>query len=946
EEELAGAILIDYRKLTISIGNILFRYVLDLIKIDGLDIKSLIYKDIEANVDVTLDLKNTINLYIDVALALDGDRYKEVARDNVVVDGVDDVTTATENEALYEYYIFEKDAADAKVKGTYAINEKGEYYALAKMANYTGDRYTKMLVVRVDNGTPNDLTDDKFYKVPYNTDVKLSGFVADAKGIYGYGEKAGLHKLTVDEIKEIGEDITKRFSIDPKLSNCIEITDPTTVIYKYVAGSDVNFNECDTALTLNLGIKDLDLGFTTRQTNVLSASELAEYTEVGAMDRLSLSETIDLSTSFKQGKDIDLKELLIFLFPDVDPANLVALIQAESDKGGDVDRVLELVITVEVKFAALLNMFKRYTYTGADDMFTKDITFVDIITLIKGALIDGKVPILELLDYVNASVELWTKTNRDMTTGVYLDRHKMLGIYLLCGTYSTLTADEMKDDNAIFVPEKDRYDHYFEIASGAYGVKLDANGKPTYSKIPTVGDTKGYVTYKDTTATHKAGEIVRFSYDPLNLYPNIYGHSKLNKGGLYVDLSYLDAPGITVDRDVLFNLIAGLLPATASSDAQTTAGETATATPQAEGGSKLPLLTEEIASYVRMFLYGIEMTSTYIKVLITADFINQILALVTPVDNRFQFDDKGFTNKPYLQINTDPSEYSYVPNDKATTEDKAQSWERFNVVENNVEGTYWLNGESGKYELRANMTKTQKEAYEKVVGYKYYLLERVETYILVGTGDSAYYTQFKRANASDKRLSEKTIDGAYQFYTLKDVASTEANLWKQNSDGTFSPLAKEDVDAYVENGGKCYNFTAIVDADCLYAIKSAKVKPFISLQLYLWSYELGINIHFPKLNVLDFKYIDRTNADGSLNNEDGTLNDVKKAEAELVPEGERYRKEEQYAFSNDAKDIFNTDYYTVDNGASPKTFSFAEYNKNPRYIYFKHNFYPVKADTT
>ncbi|MEG2451027.1 MAG: hypothetical protein RSB09_04760, partial [Clostridia bacterium] len=132
EEELAGAILIDYRKLTISIGNILFRYVLDLIKIDGLDIKSLIYKDIEANVDVTLDLKNTINLYLDVALALDGDRYKEVARDNVVVDGVDNITTPTENEALYEYYIFEKDAADAKVKGTYAINEKGEYYALAK----------------------------------------------------------------------------------------------------------------------------------------------------------------------------------------------------------------------------------------------------------------------------------------------------------------------------------------------------------------------------------------------------------------------------------------------------------------------------------------------------------------------------------------------------------------------------------------------------------------------------------------------------------------------------------------------------------------------------------------------------------------------------------------------------------------------------------------------
>ncbi|MEG1662891.1 MAG: hypothetical protein RR338_02800, partial [Clostridia bacterium] len=492
EDELAGAILIDYRKLTISIGNILFRYVLDLIKIDGLDIKSLIYKDIEANVDVTLDLKNTINLYIDVALALDGDRYKEVARDNVVVDGVDDVTTATENEALYEYYIFEKDAADAKVKGTYAINEKGEYYALAKMANYTGDRYTKMLVVREDpNKTPANLTDDKFYKVPdYNTDVKLSGFVADAKGIYGYGDKAGLHKLTVDEIKEIGEDITKRFSIDT--SKRVEITDPTTVIYKYVAGSDVNFNECDTALTLNLGIKDLDLGFTTRQTNVLSASELAEYKEVGAMDRLSLSETIDLSTSFKQGKDIDLKELLIFLFPDVPPENLVALIQAESDKGGDVDRVLELVITVEIKFAALLNMFKRYTYTGADDMFTKDITFVDIITLIKGALIDGKVPILELLDYVNASVELWTKTNRDMTTGVYLDRHKMLGIYLLCGTYSTLTADEMKDDNAIFVPEKDRYDHYFEIASGAYGVKLDANGNPTYSKIPTVGDTKDY----------------------------------------------------------------------------------------------------------------------------------------------------------------------------------------------------------------------------------------------------------------------------------------------------------------------------------------------------------------------------------------------------------------------------------------------------------------------
>ncbi|MEG2274809.1 MAG: hypothetical protein RSC44_05685, partial [Clostridia bacterium] len=340
-----------------------------------------------------------------------------------------------------------------------------------------------------------------------------------------------------------------------------------------------------------------------------------------------------------------------------------------------------------------------------------------------------------------------------------------------------------------------------------------------------------------------------------------YGHSKLNKGGLYVDLSYLDAPGITVDRDVLFNLIAGLLPAKPSSDAQATAGETAPVTPPAEGGSKLPLLTEEIASYVRMFLYGIEMTSTYIKVLIAADFINQILALVTPVDNRFQFDDKGFTNKPYLQINTDPSEYRYVTNDKATKEDKAQSWERFNVVENNVEGTYWLNGESGKYELRANMTKTQKEAYEKVVGYKYYLLERVETYILVGTGDSAYYTQFKRANASDKRISlvDHKKDGGYQFFTLTEVASTATNLWKQNSDGTFSPLAAVDVDAYVENGGKCYNFATIVDADSLYAIKSAKVKPFISLQLYLWSYELGINIHFPNLNVLDFKYIDRTN---------------------------------------------------------------------------------------
>lgn len=168
--------------------------------------------------------------------------------------------------------------------------------------------------------------------------------------------------------------------------------DDAEYIYKLVSGALANKSfvsdgaKYDTTLTLGLAIKNLDIAFTNSRTYVLSGDELAEYTNMDDVDRFTLSETIDITTQFKAGKenDIDLSAVLKAFLPSLTDEQLL-VIKAQADDGGDVNRSVQLVVDADIQIAALLNYMRTelVKYAGDDDQFDGDMDLFTVLELLK-----------------------------------------------------------------------------------------------------------------------------------------------------------------------------------------------------------------------------------------------------------------------------------------------------------------------------------------------------------------------------------------------------------------------------------------------------------------------------------------------------------------------------------------------------------------------------------
>ena len=260
------------------------------------------------------------------------------------------------------------------------------------------------------------------------------------------------------------------------------------VAYLSAAKSEANMEEYDMNLDLYVGIKNLNIAFNSVHEFKLTAEDIGEYSEVGELEHISLQEVIDITTLFKADSNIDLAEILTYFFPEVDADSIIAEITAESDSHGDIHRIIEAEINMDIKIAALMNYF-RQVFTMGTANFNSDFSISDLISIIKAVLNkDDNLNVYQILDdvlsYINTSVVIRTRCGYDERTGQYTDTHNWISIFFVGGEFELLQENNFgvygyKDDKTTFVDKEHRYSHYFKAA--------DNNGPYYYNS-----DTKKY----------------------------------------------------------------------------------------------------------------------------------------------------------------------------------------------------------------------------------------------------------------------------------------------------------------------------------------------------------------------------------------------------------------------------------------------------------------------
>ena len=130
---------------------------------------------------------------------------------------------------------------------------------------------------------------------------------------------------------------------------------------------------------------------------------------------------------------------------------------------------------------------------------------------------------------------------------------------------------------------------------------------------------------------------------------------------------------------------------------------------------KLPLLSSEIASYIKAFLYGIRMTSSFIQVLVEMDYLNNLLGMLTGENDLLA----DMDNQSYLTIYTDVNNYNYTyAGDVNATADRIKfAASRFNINIDDTNGLYYLAGDendpNARLALRPTMSGAEAEEYQK-----------------------------------------------------------------------------------------------------------------------------------------------------------------------------------------------------------------------------------------
>lgn len=774
-EDKIAQLLIGNRNLTVTVSNALIRYLLTWIKIGDNTLEDLIYDDLLGSLSVEFNLGDGVSLEADAYLALLGDRYVPVASDE-----------AAQNPDGERYFVF----AENK-DGRYALGDDGEYYLSSGTDENAGTRYERREVAFAE-GSP-----------VYYAYTALDGEPVEGTQYYVYDAENDEYLPVAADYEG---DVQRYFRTETSVEG--------GTVYMLVPAPDTNPNRYDMELNLSLDVKNLDVYFTSQHEYTLTGEELAEYRDINAVDNVTLSETISLDMLFKEGSPIDLTPLLEYLFgdsvSDITYSELQAIINASSDFGGDVERRIDLVVSVEFRLGAFMNYMRQL---AADDpTVTVDIPDeFDLVSFIQvlDAVIKSDVLGLEaMLDFVNAAVEVVTYGDAEQTS----EPHTMLGLYLVGGDFVKIGAGEN-------VPAAERYSHYFKSDKGGY----------RYDDV-----SRSFVEIAD--GEEYDGQ--RYAFDGASYYPNVYGDMRRDGGGLYLDLSYLGQPGLFVTLARLQQFIADIMD-------EISGGEAVTADETADGGAsgglelggiELPLISGQIAGYVKMFLYGIRMTSTYIQVLAQADYLNSLIALLVGEENVLEFGDQ--IEKPYIQINTDFNNYVYAYAAEATAEQLAFADTRFRITKN-VNGLYWIDG--GLFRLRAEMTESEKESYKG----EYYDIVGMDLWLDVDGTKVA----LSDANRTDKYRAAR--------YTSADIGKngvTEAMVgtfrYYEYANGEYSELDYSIDRANVEN-----NVFAV------YA--SADRKPFVTARIFLWEYEINLDINLPDTAVSIYEY-------GTASEEDAT----------------------------------------------------------------------------
>ena len=747
-EDKVAALLISKRKLAISVGNAMMRYLLTLLTIGDDPLNMLIYEQLKGGLDVTIDLNKGFDVGIGAELMLEGDRYEFVQNNFYteeerffVFESTDPQTAAPEGLFLYD-----------SATNSYREASRSEINAV-KDGTSTDTLYVRYEAEKVDG---NNWVYYTYTHTGTDTDKWFFDEAADS-----YVEEEDATGTTPAVTAPEGAKMYTR-------SEAIEATDK--VVYRFKAGAGANPNDYDTVLTLDVNVGDIDMYFTEEREFTLSKEELEDFYEFNGLDTVSLSETISLGLLFADKEEIDLSAVLEYFFPDSD---FTAIIGVESgyEEINNILRDIDITVSLEFKLGAFVNYLRslaaRYDLSYDEDgtrvaleSLTGDIDLITFINVIRSLIGAKKVPNAEgsiyytdpnvddlfglddILNFVNASVEIATVSTND---GV--PAHTMLGVYYSLGDNEGIAYEDYEGS---VTPA--RYSHYFASEDGIYGYvgvdadKVDGDGYLLISEFAANG-----IMYDEEV--HR-----RYSRDDSFLYPDANGDRVREYAGLYVDLSYFGQPGVYINIAEMLALVGGLMGGELSlslSEAVTAADETTEGSEGTEssfslpydlgtlfGGDvnlsdSLPLLSEEIASYITAFVYGARITSTYIRILVESDFLTQILTLLTggPIFN----EDLAF-EQSYVGINVDFNNYLYAYLNNATTEQIEFSDTRFAIERDDKNGMYWIYTDpltkEQTLQLRSDMTAAEIADYEASMeeedSFGYYNITPIETYLHVG----------------------------------------------------------------------------------------------------------------------------------------------------------------------------------------------------------------------
>ena len=808
-EERVAQLLISNRTLQIAVGNAFMRYLLENITLGDVSLSDFVYEQLEGSLDITLDLSDFLDIGIGAELSLKGDRYEPVVSEAAVTGERPEYVfvAAAEDATMPEEGWFTPDGDNFREMGTTDVAEGLPKYVRHEVKSRVDNNVIYYTYTPADDGT-------------FCFDAAKDGYVAADEGYTG----------TLYTRTEVSGNIAA---------------------YSYKAGASANPNDYDTVLTLDVGVGNIDLYFTEQRDPIVPVDELRQYNHFNSADTVSLSETISLDLLFSDNAIVgeDIAGLLTELFPD-SSYDIDAILEVLGDDG-DVLRNIDLTISLEFKLGAFLNYLRSLdalyglAYGDLRDQLIDLEGDIDLITFVNAiqAVIGAKVPdengniyydnapddlvgLETFLYFINASVVISVSGDENPV-------HDMLGVYLYLGEGVEATA-ENSDGKQI-------YSNFYATTYGDY--YFDGSE------------------YKPIDGNYTQGET-RYSKDSSFLYPDnnlVPGSSQAyirDEAGLYADLTYLGQPGVFVQLEELRKFLSETMGTDPSASAGASEAIAADGEDGTEGTSSLlpidlgsilgdvnisdslPLLSGEIASYITAFVYGIRITSTYIKVLLNVDFMTQLLSLLGIEAEFNDFEQSSLT------INVDPNNYVYAPValiegeteiydevtalgiGQATTEQINFTNNRFRLIPDE-DGMYFVTSE-GYFALRSDMTANDLNGYDR----GYYNIETVETYIHIEADDR--YILTSEASRTDLLRAET--------YAKEDGVA-------DNLSGTYA--------MYVTDESSPNDYRMLIENDYanIYVVYATGTrKAFIEAEIFLWNHSVTLGINLPETGAAEYTY--------------------------------------------------------------------------------------------